>query len=472
MLGPTRAAFTAALIVSFCVGFTARADEPKKSAKPRSAPADDGVQKRIAELEDLVKRQQESIEELKRQNGGNGTGSGDDALKKRVDDLENLVAKLQGIIETLQKGKPEEKTKPEAKAEVESGAMAQPTIPTTGGEKQLPDISIVTNSSGLFGSSRIPNGVDRNRFLVNEVELAFQGYLYPSIRADAFISFGRGGNELRGVAEEAFFTFLQTPITGLSLKGGKMHVDFGKRNKIHAEKLLTQDRPALLRNLLGEDNFNGHGAELSYLLPTPRGTFAQLQLGWYRPSNEISLDATGLETGTTGARIGDKLLTSRLWTSKAFGDSNEVEMGLSSMWGRGVLGGSGFATEDPINVYGADFTWRRYLSNRRRLLLSAEWMQHSRVLTSGRDNRRGYYVLGAYQMSPYWDLGLRLDNTGVPAPSFGHESATVGYLTHHLTETTFLRYQLSHGRRADGTPYNQFGLQFVWGIGPHAHGLE
>lgn len=431
------------------------------NAKPASGSRDKEIKKRLLKLEVLVKKQQALIQ----------------AQTKRVAELEEKLRKLSAERTALEEApKPKEAPEPEQAPSKEEEApespAAPPSIPTTGSEKQLPDVSVIANAHTSLTSD--PQNPDRNRFLLDESEIGMQGFLYPGIRGDAFFSFGRppGGTGLVGSLEEAYGTFLETPIRGVAVKGGKMRIDFGKRNKIHPHHLPYQDRPAVLRNFLGDDGLNGHGVEADYLLPTPRGTFAQLQFGFWKPEPPELDPLTGLEAADAGSRIFDHLLTSRLWTSAELGGDSELELGLSGGWGRSLMNGSGDGQVDPIRVYGADLTFRKFPSAHERILLSGEWLLYQRQTPIGTASRNGYYLLGTYQPNRYWEVGMRYDNSGVPFPADGRESALTGFLTNNLTETTYMRYQLKHGTHLDGASFNEFMIQFVWGIGPHAHPLQ
>lgn len=436
----------------------------KKHARERAPTTQEQLRNRLTKLEALVKEQQKLIHQLL-ENKKNGHIT---ALLKRIQELEDQVRKLSALTDS-KKLLPQETA---TEKRPENAAGEETSSPTLGAEKQLPDISVIINgSTHLTGDS---TNVDRNRFLVNEGEIGMQGYLYPGIRGDAFFSFSRdaGKNELTGSVEEAYGTFLETPIKNLAVKFGKTRIDFGKTNKIHQHHLPYEDRPAALKNFLGPDSLNGSGIEADYLLPTPKGTFAQLQLGWWRPESSPLNPLTGLEPDTAGSRIADQLFTGRLWTSKELGEDSELEIGLNSAFGRSLINGSGDNRVDPIRIYGADVTFRKFLSPHERLALSAEWFLHHRLMSIGTAARSGYYLLGTYQPNNYWELGLRYDNSGLPAPSLGREWALTGFLTNRLTETTYIRYQLKNGQHFTGPSYTEFILQFVWGIGPHSHPLQ
>lgn len=428
------------------------------------------LKQRLIKLEELVKKQQKLINVLIQQKNTNN----EQVLQKRIDELEQKIETLTSIQkeDSLKKITGANNNSNNNNQEPLIDTTQQQTITTTGGEKQLPDISVVANASTHISDDR--SDTDRNRLLLNESEISMQGYLYPTIRGDLFYSFGRksGGNELNGELEEGYTTFLETPLKNVSVKAGKMRIDFGKTNKLHPHSLPYEDTPSVLKNFLGNDGLKGHGIEASYLLPTSRDFFAQLQAGWWRPDS-LRLDPeTGLEYNNAGSRFADRLFTGRLWLSKEVSEDSELELGLSSAWGRSIFNGSGDDSYDPIQLYGADITYRKFPGIYKKLTLQAEWMLHRRKMIDTSLSRSGYYLLGTYQFNKFWEWGLRYDNASLPAPSSGHESSISTFLTNNFSESTFMRYQFKHGKHFEGNNFNEFIIQFVWGIGPHSHSLK
>ena len=57
----------------------------------------------------------------------------------------------------------------------------------------LPDISLIVTGKGFATNDR--RNEDRNKFFTDEVELGIQGYVYPNVKADAFIVGSPGEEE-------------------------------------------------------------------------------------------------------------------------------------------------------------------------------------------------------------------------------------------------------------------------------------
>ena len=141
----------------------------------------------------------------------------------------------------------------------------------------LPNISLIGNFVG--------QNVDGDRsFGVQEVELSFQHYLYPGVKADVFIGLGKheegeeeGGYEVS--LEEAYVTFMSLPALlfpnrpfnlPLGAMVGQKLLAVGKLNALHPEQWAFVDRPVVHQQFFGAGHgLAGQGGQLAYLLPLP-----------------------------------------------------------------------------------------------------------------------------------------------------------------------------------------------------------
>ncbi|MBU0700301.1 hypothetical protein KKE26_03260 [bacterium] len=110
----------------------------------------------------------------------------------------------------------------------ETEEMTTPAAPQglRGVPSNLPDISVTGDIMGLITGDK--ENKDRNTIHIREIELAFQGYIYPEMRADVFLAMHRHGDHVEPEICEAYVSFLQV-IGGLSLQIGKPHINFGKQ---------------------------------------------------------------------------------------------------------------------------------------------------------------------------------------------------------------------------------------------------
>jgi len=141
--------------------------------------------------------------------------------------------------------------------ELESAPASAPAAPAAapavdsrtlgrGSSLELPDISVIGNITGTYGSDK--GMEDLNRVLLDESEFAFQGYLYPDLRADVIAAIHRHDGEYATHLEEGYLTFLRTRVPGLSLKVGEKLVEVGKTNGRHPHHWAFVDRPYVLES--------------------------------------------------------------------------------------------------------------------------------------------------------------------------------------------------------------------------------
>ncbi len=321
-----------------------------------------------------------------------------------------------------------------------------------------PDISL---TGDIVNMTTIGDEI-KNSFRLREFEIGIQGYIHPHIKVDSFISFHIGefifpldhlhnhnsehtaGENHKGDAhmhpgveiEEGYLSFLSV-LPGISGKLGRKYVSFGKLNPLHSDQWLYVDQPLVIRKVFGEHNFTGDGG--SIILSPYLGFLLSVELGAWR--------------NFTGP-YKDLFLSQRLFS--AFGVGNlEVEIGLSSTQGNFP------ATPKKISsISGADLTLK-YITESGRLEIIGEPLFE---LSDGM-NYKGLYLSGFYT-SPLrsFQAGLRLD---LVDETFGI-SPVFSYL---ITETTKIRFQYSLYSQHEHTTHIVF-IQFLFGIGPHAHVLQ
>jgi len=360
-----------------------------------------------------------------------------------------------------------------------------PVSPAAAREMLLPDISVIGNVVGLASSDKRRPG--RNEVLLRELEIGLQGYLYPQVRADAFIALSEM-HDYKAELEEGYISFLElnsVPILrgapdGLSLRLGRKLLDFGRVNPIHPHHWDFANPPVVVHNLLGDHALIGDGAQLDYLLPIPQ--FANLQVGVWRAPHHHDHDDDE-HSVHLGAGFEDRLYTARLWTSRPVGPDAELELGASGAWGRGEAALTHDHEEahedddaedhgrDRIRLHCLDVTYRRWPGGYRRLLLRGEALWHRRSNGEG-DTRLGHYLFANYRWDQYLDAGLLYSASQRPWPAEGRDAALSAIVTNRLTETTALRLQLDRARRHETGRATELWLQVIWGIGPHSHPLE
>jgi len=391
-----------------------------------------------------------------------------EAMRDRLDAIEKELQELK-----MGQVPPQPGETPAAAAGVETEAPATPAAstletqaPTGGKYLSLPDISLIVQAKGLASSDTRDDA--RNRIRLSEAEIGIQGYVYPNVKADAFIAMSPEEDEPAQV-EEAYLTYLGLR-KGLNLYLGEKHVSFGRTNLLHNHSWLYVRPPLVLRNLVAEESLAGEGIGASYLLPTKGDLFAQLDLGTWTGSG--AGEVTELPDILVGPGVGfsDRFNTARLWASHPVGENNELELGGS--YARGPA--EGYATEGSghATLSGLDLTYRHFGEGDSRLLLRGEsvWRREANDLVGS--TAKGYYLFGNYRPDKYRSLGLLYDWSEFPQAPDQHESALSLILTKQFSEQYYLRLQAVHGNRPGSGSYNELWLQWVWGVGPHTHNLE
>jgi hypothetical protein len=391
-----------------------------------------------------------------------------EAMKARLAAVEKELQELKGKQPPTTAAQPAEIPPPEAPpAEIapEAGVQPAPSAPSGGKALALPDISLVVQAAGKLSSDKRDDA--RNRVRLREAEVGIQGYVYPNVKADAFITMSPSENASAQV-EEAYLTYLGLR-EGLNLYVGEKHVAFGRTNLLHNHSWLYVNPPKVLQNLVAEESLGGEGVAVSYLLPTKSDLFAQLDLGtWTGAGPGEPSNLPDMVKGP-GANFADRFNTARLWTSHPLAENSELELGGS--YANGAAAGEAGATDGRATLTGLDLTYRHFGEGTSRLLLRGEAIQRHQSSEQS-STAQGYYLFGNYRKTKYASLGLLYDWSEFPQAPDLHESALSLILTKQFSEQYYLRLQATHGSRPGDNSYNELWLQWVWGVGPHTHNLE
>jgi hypothetical protein len=408
-----------------------------------------------------------------------------DALKAAVADLQAQLSQLKGqppVPGTTPAGPPtdlapsaptgeEGTTTAPAAPPTELGATSStseetPTNHEGGRYLSLPDISLVVQSLGKVSSDK--RDEQRNRLRLTEAELAIQGYVYPEVKADCFITMSPAEGEDANV-EEAYLSYLAL-AKGLTAQVGRKHVPFGRTNLVHNHSWLYTHQPLVLRNLVAEESLTGDGINFSYLLPTPPNYFAQLDLGtWTGDGAGEVTELPDLMVGP-GASFADRFYTARLWASHALRENTELELGGS--YANGSASGLALEGDGDARLTGVDLSYRHFGEGTSRTLLRGEMVWRREEVGTTSDRAKGYYLFANRRPDKYSSWGVLYDWSEFPQAPNLHESAASLIYTKQFSEQYYMRLQGTHGSRPGDSSYNELALQWVWGIGPHTHNLE
>ena len=358
----------------------------------------------------------------------------------------------------------------------QGGGGARPSSSSSRNYLLLPDISFILQAKGLLSSDKRDD--ERRRLNLSEGELGIQGYVYPGIKLDAFITAAPAEDEPFQI-EEGYLTFLGLK-KGLSLNVGRKFAPFGRTGEVHNHSWLYPRQLLPIQNLVSSEALVGDGVNLHYLLPLKGKTFVRASVGAFSgEGSSTQINATNptdpffdeVPRGT-GAGFNDRFYNGRVWIGRPLGEKAEVDGGFSYAEGPSTLGlDNGTDSSGRVKLYGADFTYRRYLQDNKRLLLRSEYFKYSPsggILTGSAD---GYYGLANYRLDKFNDVGLLYESSGFPQAPGARENATSLIYTKQFTEQFYLRLMGTHGQRG-AQSYNELRLQFTAGIGPHTHNLE
>ncbi|RYG70365.1 hypothetical protein EON80_08090 [bacterium] len=347
----------------------------------------------------------------------------------------------------------------------------------------LPDISFVGTSQYLFSNDKRDEG--RNS-LDMEGELGVQGFVYPNVKYDTFIT-GNPGEEEFGI-EEGYMTYLGA-AKGLNVQIGRKFVPFGRTGELHPHSWLYSRQFLARQNLVAGEALAGNGINLNYLLPTGKKLFARLSLGAFSAGEGAgarinSSDPSDPFEGGAPNRVGSGLsrfYNARLWLSKPLGQSDEVELGFSRAQGRASLENlsgvdpDGNETVDDaagrVKLTGIDFSYRHFSGVNKRFLLRSELFKYKpRNLPT--TDAEGYYMMGNYRFNRFDNVGLIYEKSDFANAPGLKEKATSLIYTHAFSERYYVRMTGIHGDRPGENNYNEGRVQFVIGLGPHTHELE
>jgi len=326
---------------------------------------------------------------------------------------------------------------------------------------ELPNISLIGNMVGSYAESE-------KSFDVSEIELAFQHYLYPSVKSDVYIALHKEDGETHVDLEEAYVTFsdlgnviapnVSLPFTVQSVVGKKL-VGFGKVNVLHPEQRDFVDRPLATQQFLGgAEGLSAEGANISTLLPVP--FFSQIELGYWAPAAHHEDEEE--EEEEEGVEYEDGLLSLRVWNSFQLKNQQELEVGFSAIQDHTASTDS----DEKQTLAGLDVTYHHALSNGRHLKLFSEYYS-AEYTDEDTVSQQGAYVGALYKINPRYKAGVRYDFlSGLDDEDDTTQLSLVAI--RQLTETSKFKVQYSTSEEVDDTVY----FQFIFGMGPHAHVLQ
>lgn len=402
-------------------------------------------------------------------------------LKETIKKMQELIEKQQTILEGLQKErgeKPSEgeqslskvnKPAPEVKSE-ENALVSQPmnqpnwdtSLKSTDVAKAIqsfnPDMSVIGDFTGHW-SNRGSRDVNRDRFSLRELELAFGGSIDPYARGDIFLSFGeQNDGTYQANIEEGYISFLNLPFD-LQAKLGKFKASFGKANTFHTHQMPFVTNPNFINNYFGEEQLAEPGVSVNYLISNPWDKYIELTVEGFNNGNEKSFAG--------GAKSNDLVYLAHLKNFFDLSENSTFELGLSTATGPNDSGHGRKRT----TLEGIDLTYK-WKPLREGLYKSLTWQteflmsQNNKKIQAEVDSF-GMYSSLQYQFQRRWTAGLRYDYSEFPDSASKHENAYSANLTFAQSEFAFLRLEYRHTDRNFEKNTNELWLQLDFGMGPH-----
>jgi hypothetical protein len=310
--------------------------------------------------------------------------------------------------------------------------------------------------------------------LIGEAELGFQGFLWPGIRGDAFVALeqhveGDGHVTTEIDLEEAYVSFLDLPA-GLQLQAGRQLQDFGRLNPLHPHQWPIPDTPLPLRRLFGDHAWFDDGVQISALIPNPWDAYVKVQGGVWSGWQLGHAHGDEHEEGMVEAAEFDQVTR---WNGNVFTARASLDFPLGE--DTNLMAGYSFAGDDGGDTFlhGLDLTLiHRWPRSYRRLRWQNELFY--RDWEAGHDRRDandwGGYSLLALTLDKYWETGVRFD--WWDADHLGGEWGVTTFFSYFFSHSMYLRPAYRYNSFPDGSDEHLALVQFVWGLGPHAHRLE
>lgn len=357
--------------------------------------------------------------------------------------------------------------------------MLVATVETRAQTSLNPDISVIPRfrvESSDGGSLPVERVFSRPQFMLEELEIAIQGYLNPFARADVFLAKPGAGEDPLEI-EEAYATVLRGLPFDMNLRAGKYLVEFGKINTVHPHVWDFVSRPASIERFLGEEGVNDIGVSASILLPTG-DMYSRLNIDLFDGGTLNTLDplsgdaAGGVGLTDTLAAVTRNGVASRVMMFFPVGESSDLEVGVSGMTG----------IHDPYRSlrfwYGnLDFKYKWKPDSYTSWTIQGEGLLNRRNVSqvSGGTKRIstwGTYVSADHRFQKVYSVGIRGDWSEAPYAANDRAYGGAVWMGYYpVEETLALRFQLQHmvteTPSGGGTVVNTVAVQVLFSLGPH-----
>jgi hypothetical protein len=349
-----------------------------------------------------------------------------------------------------------------------------------------PDISVVGQPFSRWTTD--PGDPARKRVTldVGETELIFDAALNPYARGTFTASLTAGGIEL----EEGFFLLTRGLPWGLSVKGGKYRVPFGKLNPAHPHTYPFADRFGVLQAYLpGQESFDETGVELSKLVGLPHDIALTVSADWLkgdtfriaRTPGPASNDPLAADPASGDQQNEPRPgALGRIATFVPIGERSGIELGVS-----GTSGTNNVAAGTRSTVLGGDAKLKYWTSPGAYLLVQGEVLHLDRQNAAWDSSLTAYahsdvtpfggYLFADYNWATRYDVGASYEHWQDPTPDqTGNQSfgAFAGLALMEETTSFRLDWRATRpgrppGATQDPETIHTITLRVLFSMGPH-----
>lgn len=431
-----------------------------------------------------------------------------ETISAKLAELTELVAKQQGEIDKLQQENVELKKASVQPAPARTPAqdaaapdiVSDPTQPVRSIAASFnPEIGVVADIVGQVSDSG-EDSEGNDKISVRELHLVLGHDIDPYSRFDSTITFSDFHDP---EIEEAYISHWGLP-GDTKARLGRMRQRIGRASAGHRDELDTVDMPLFVQRYLGVEGLFRTGLELSNYLPTP----------WEAVAHEVILGTMEGGVGEDGTLFGDTRrrpsFYARLRNGWDISQSSALDFG-----GTYLVGSANDSSSYEVDAYGVDLTYTHFITPSQRLKFQSEAMFQDRSAGFGGSNHDhnhrsagkrfrdeeahdhdeheehddggimespfrsspyGFYSLVDFRVNKQFSLGTRYDYVQPINIDQDYarsaERAVSGYLTFHQSE--FARWRLQYQRAAllEGGYDDRFYLQATVAIGTHKHKLN
>jgi len=350
-----------------------------------------------------------------------------------------------------------------------------------------PNISVVGQPFSRW--SDLPGDPAAKRAILDpgETEFVYDDYLNPYARGMFVVALGAEGAEV----EEGFFTLLRGLPAGLTLKGGKYRVGFGKLNPVHPHAVPFADRFRVLAAYLpGEEAFNETGAQLSARLPVPGDWAITASADWLKgdsfriprtPSGAANDPVDPLNSNFDDDRRAEPrpAAIGRISAFAPIGDRSGLELGVS-----GTQGTNNVAAATTTTVLGGDLKLKYWTSPNAYLLVQGEglymnreeagWDDVAAAYTQSKVKPAGGYLYADYNFNIRYNVGASYERFQEPTAAKTVNQAVGAFAGFALLEET-TAFRIDWNVLIPGTPpggtapdhVNAVTMRVIYSMGPH-----